>query len=46
MSPLILLAMQSLDGSPSPPNAAAGFGIAATLLIMLLLPLFLLRRRK
>jgi len=40
------MAMQSLDGSPSPPSAAAAFGIAATILVMLLLPILLLRSRK
>lgn len=40
-----LLAMESLDGGLSP-SLLPGFGICATMLVMLLLPLLLFRSRK
>jgi hypothetical protein len=42
----LLLASMSIDGSPDPFAVAGCFGIAATVLVMILLPFLLLRERK
>lgn len=40
-----LVASKSIDASEDPAGMASAFGVAVTLLVMLLLPLFFLRKK-